>query len=308
VTFLPLLNPLLPSSKLNKTLTVGLLRLTTIIGGADTAGAGAAEGQAFTDLAPIKPAPTTHLTSLSDGVTRVRTDSVSGEDDIFRALSRRKTAGSGDQALDGESHEIERLLSTIFGQKRQATSDEEARHLGVVFKNLTVKGQGIGAALQPTNGDFFWGPVRALKGLFAGTALKPKSQVRTLLNDFSGCVRPQEMLLVLGRPGSGCSTFLKTIGNQRSGFEETTGEVTYGGVGWKDMWKKFRGEVLYNPEEDLHYATLTVRETLSFALKTRTPGKEGRAEGETKAMYVDQFLRVVSKVSELLIDTSRGNY
>jgi ATP-binding cassette subfamily G (WHITE) protein 2 (SNQ2) len=56
------------------------------------------------------------------------------------------------------------------------------------------------------------------------------------------------MLLVLGRPGAGCSTFLKVIGNQRFGFEEITGDVTYGGTDAKEMSKKFRSEVLYNPE------------------------------------------------------------
>jgi ABC-type multidrug transport system ATPase subunit len=116
------------------------------------------------------------------------------------------------------------------------------------------------------------------------------------LNDFTGCVKPGEMLLVLGRPGAGCSTFLKVIGNQRAGFEDVSGDVTYGGADSKTMAKDFRGEVLYNPEDDLHYATLTVKETLEFALKTRTPGKNSRNEGETRKQYVAEFLRVVAKL------------
>jgi len=50
------------------------------------------------------------------------------------------------------------------------------------------------------------------------------------------------MLLVLGRPGSGCSTFLKVIGNQRSGYEAVEGDVLYGGTNSKTMADKYRSE------------------------------------------------------------------
>jgi ATP-binding cassette subfamily G (WHITE) protein 2 (SNQ2) len=170
---------------------------------------------------------------------------------------------------------------------------------------------GIGAALQPSVGDFFLNPIRLAKNLVAKGPKKTagKPPVRKLLDNFSGTIRPGEMLLVLGRPGSGCSTFLKMIGNQRFGFEEITGDVTYGGTDAKEMSKKYRSEVLYNPEEDLHYATLKVKETLKFALKTRTPGKESRNEGETRKSYVEEFLRVVTKLFwiEHTMNTKVGN-
>ena len=35
-----------------------------------------------------------------------------------------------------------------------------------------------------------------------------------------------EMLLVLGRPGSGCSTFLKTIALQTEGYESVEGKIS----------------------------------------------------------------------------------
>lgn len=50
------------------------------------------------------------------------------------------------------------------------------------------------------------------------------------------------MLLVLGRPGSGCSTFLKTIGNQRAGYESIEGDVSYGGADPTTMAKNYRSE------------------------------------------------------------------
>lgn len=60
---------------------------------------------------------------------------------------------------------------------------------------------------------------------------------------------------------------------------------------------------------DLHYATLTVKDTLRFALETRTPDKSSRREGESRKDYVSEFLRVVSKLFwiEHTLDTKVGN-
>ena len=231
------------------------------------------------------------------------------EDELFRVLSKKRTNASGQEGsvmtedevaeVQQERAEIEKLMSRMFGRDRQAHSEEEkTRHVGLIFKNLTVKGMGLGAALQPTVGDPFLALPRLLKSLFGGRIKKTtgKPPIRTIINDFSGCVRPGEMLLVLGRPGSGCSTFLKVLANQRFGYVDVAGDVTYGGTDAKTMGKHYRGEVLYNPEDDLHYATLSVKNTLKFALKTRTPGKDSRNEGETRSQYVQEFLKVVSKL------------
>ncbi len=270
-------------------------------------------------FAPIKAAASTKPTDRP-GLQK-RTSSRMTEDDLFKALSRRKTNQSGRQGsliseeeadAAGEQAEIERLMSRMFGKNRQANSeDEKTRHVGLVFRNLTVKGMGLGAALQPTLADPFLGIPRKLAALFTGGSKKVtgKPPIRTILNDLTGCVRPGEMLLVLGRPGSGCSTFLKVLSNQRFGYEAVDGDVTYGGTDAKTMGKHYRGEVLYNPEDDLHYATLSVKRTLEFALKTRTPGKASRNEGESRADYVKEFLRSVSKLFwiEHTMNTKVGN-
>ncbi|KAI0132440.1 ABC drug exporter AtrF [Xylariales sp. AK1849] len=231
------------------------------------------------------------------------------EEDLFRVLSRRRTTGA---ESEGDDHEVERLMSRLFGQARQQQSEEEkTRHSGVVFRDLTVKGVGLGASLQPTVGDFFVGLPRFLGNLLTKgpKAALGKPPVRELISHFDGCVRPGEMLLVLGRPGSGCSTFLKTFCNQRAGFKDVLGSVTYGGTDTEEMAKNYRGEIIYNPEDDLHYATLSVQRTLTFALRTRTPGKESRLEGESRNDYVKEFLRVATKLLwiEHTLDTKVGN-
>ncbi|KAG6000801.1 hypothetical protein E4U43_001501 [Claviceps pusilla] len=269
------------------------------------------------------------ISKTREPLQRKRT--IQTEDDLFRVLSRRRTAGTSrtGQARSvedeqEEEQEIERLMSKMFGQKRQEQSEEEqTRHSGVVFRNLTVRGVGLGAGLQPTVGDVFTSLPRKVANLFRGVSSSSSSSggsavkaavaanppVRELISDFNGCVRPGELLLVLGRPGSGCSTFLKAFCNQRSGFVAVDGDVTYGGTSSDDMARNFRGDIIYNPEDDLHYATLSVKRTLSFALQMRTPGKESRLEGESRDDYVREFLRVVTKLFwiEHTLGTKVGN-
>lgn len=67
--------------------------------------------------------------------------------------------------------------------------------------------------------------------------------------------------------------------------------------------------MLYNPEDDLHYASLTVRDTLLFALKTRTPDKASRIPGETREDYQSTFLSAIAKLFwiEHALGTKIGN-
>lgn len=76
--------------------------------------------------------------------------------------------------------------------------------------------------------------------------------------------------MVLGMPGSGCSTLLKTLANFREGYHAVEGNVYYDSMSPEDMQKHFRGDIQYCPEDDIHFPTLTVEETLTFAAKTRT--------------------------------------
>lgn len=260
------------------------------------------------DFMPIKSAKTAD-DGKRPGLTKGK--SIATEEDLFRVLSQRRTAAS-DADSEEERNEVDRLMSRMFGRERQAHSEEEkTRHAGVVFRDLTVLGKGLGADLQATVGDIFLGLPRFLKNLVTKgpKAAVGKPPVRELLSNFDGCVRPGEMLLVLGRPGSGCSTFLKVFCNQTAGFEDVRGERTYGGTDSKRMAKDFRGEVIYNPEDDLHYATLSVKRTLKFALDTRTPGKESRLEGESRKDYAKEFMRVTTKLLwiEHTLGTKVGN-
>ena len=60
------------------------------------------------------------------------------------------------------------------------------------------------------------------------------------------------MCLVLGCPGAGCTTFLRTIANRREGYEKINGKVLYSGIDAGEMQKHYKGEVVYNQEGEVY--------------------------------------------------------
>lgn len=163
------------------------------------------------------------------------------------------------------------------GHFEKRKDGESTKKVGVIFKDFTVKGAAIGATFVRTLPDAIigtFGPdlYRILSGYIPFLRFK-QGNLATLVDGFTGCVRDGEMLLVLGRPGSGCSTFLKAITNNRDSYASVTGEVTYGGIAAEKAKKHYRGEVNYNPEDDVHLAVLNVWQTLTFALMNKTKKK-----------------------------------
>lgn len=79
---------------------------------------------------------------------------------------------------------------------------------------------------------------------------------RTDVLSSSGVLKPGEMCLVLGCPGSGCTSFLKAIANQRDEFFSVAGDVKYAGLDAAEMAKYYKGEVVYNQEGTLLYNSI----------------------------------------------------
>ncbi|KAH9860436.1 hypothetical protein J1614_011767 [Plenodomus biglobosus] len=165
------------------------------------------------------------------------------------------------------------------GHFEKRRDGESAKKVGVVYKNLTVKGVGSTATFVKTLpsavlGTFGPDLYRILSNFVPALRIGRHKETRVLINDFSGVVKDGEMMLVLGRPSSGCSTFLKAIANSREGYAAVEGEVSYGGIAAEKQKKQFRGEVNYNPEDDSHMAELNVWQTLKFALTNKTKKNE----------------------------------
>ena len=87
--------------------------------------------------------------------------------------------------------------------------------LSVAYRNLNVYGFEAQTDYQKTFANY---PLAYLSSIAAASSRKKKVKIN-ILQDFEGLVDSGEMLLVLGRPGSGCSTLLKTLSGQTHGFQ-----------------------------------------------------------------------------------------
>ncbi|KAF5009417.1 hypothetical protein FDECE_4349 [Fusarium decemcellulare] len=156
------------------------------------------------------------------------------------------------------------------------------RSLGVAFRDLSVFGWGTGAQHQKSVVDY---PLDAVSFLVNSLSAR-KGQRVDILRNFEGVVEQGELLLVLGPPGSGCSTLLKTIAGETAGLQVGSDSyMNFRGIDESRMRSSFRGDVLYNAEVDTHLAHLTVGETLSFAASAHSlrhvPGGVTRAQADT---------------------------
>ncbi|KAF4949226.1 hypothetical protein FSARC_13532 [Fusarium sarcochroum] len=178
------------------------------------------------------------------------------------------------------------------------------RSLGVAWKNLNVFGWGSGAEHQKTFVDYPLDAVKFLVGLVGGG----KKRRVDILRNFEGVIEQGELLLVLGPPGSGCSTLLKTIAGMTAGLEVgSNAYMNFRGIDESHMRSSFRGDVLYNAEVDTHLAHLTVGETLSFAASAHSlrhvPGGVSRSQADTMMRNVMMAIFGISHT----VDTRVGD-
>jgi len=161
-------------------------------------------------------------------------------------------------------------LKQIFEDsvRHRTAAGGHVKKVAVVVEDLTVVGRGAAGTRIPDN----LSPITGLLGFLwpPNWFAKDKKTEFDILHDVSAFCRDGEMLLVLGRPGAGCSSFLRVVANERKNFLAVKGDISYGGIP-ADEFKRFMGECIYAPEEDAHYPTLTVQQTLDFALRMKTP-------------------------------------
>lgn len=148
--------------------------------------------------------------------------------------------------------------------KQQAENDQNSgRRLGVTWKNLTVKGIGADAAFNE-NVLSQYNIAQSIRESRQPTPLK------TIIDNSHGCVQPGEMLLVLGRPGAGCTSLLKMLSNRRQGYAEVSGDVHFGSMDHVAA-QQYRGQIVMNTEDELFFPTLTVGQTIDFATRLKVP-------------------------------------
>ncbi|KAF8156049.1 pleiotropic drug resistance ABC transporter [Crassisporium funariophilum] len=224
------------------------------------------------------------------GVQKLRRTLTNQQDDKNdHGVSEKRSSSSSDATLnvgDDEGFDFEKTLRHIVRKRGEAQI--KPRQLGVVFRDLRVVGVGASDSYQPTLGS----TLNPLVTLEAIQKLR-HPHLRDILSGFEGVVKPGEMLLVLGSPGSGCSTLLKTLANHRKEYHAVEGDVHYDSITPADLQKNFRGDVQYCPEDDIHFPTLTVSQTLDFAATTRTPRDRASVSRKAFTNMVTNMLTTV---------------
>ncbi|KAH7127774.1 ABC-2 type transporter-domain-containing protein [Dactylonectria estremocensis] len=185
-------------------------------------------------------------------------------------------------------------------RQRDAQSGFPMKELGITWQDLTVHA----VAAEATIHDNVVTQFNALQTL---QERRHKSSLKTILDNSHGCVKPGEMLLVLGRPGSGCTTLLNILSNQRRGYASVSGDVHYGSMDAAEA-ECYRGQILLNTEDELFFPSLTVSQTMDFATRLKTPFKlpETVASKEDLRRETRDFLLQAMGIEHTL-DTKVGN-
>jgi ATP-binding cassette subfamily G (WHITE) protein 2 (PDR) len=225
------------------------------------------------------------------------------EDASSGSLSRVSTIAPGvnpmldidqlDPRLDPNN---DKFQSRYWIKNLKALMDADPEHyktysLGVTYKSLRASGTATDADYQSTvfNAPFKFA-YKYAKQLFSSKTVNQKTQF-DILKSMDAIIKPGEVVVVLGRPGSGCTTLLKAIASNTHGFhigEES--QISYDGITPHEVKKHFRGEIVYNAESDIHFPHLTVGQTLLTAAKFRTP--RNRIPGVSRDQYAEAITDV----------------
>lgn len=222
-------------------------------------------------------------TAGSSNATQVEDDSeLERRESIVHELARRYTTQSNATGVTGRNPYLDEgedsplnPHSPNFSARAWAKAivhlaDREGhgfRTAGVCFQNLNVHGFGAATDYQKDVANVWL----EAAGLIRKAMGKGQRKI-DILRNFDGVVHKGEMLVVLGPPGSGCSTFLKTIAGETNGiYIEKDSYFNYQGLTAEEMHTHHRGEAIYTAEVDVHFPMLTVGDTLTFAAQARAP-------------------------------------
>lgn len=145
-------------------------------------------------------------------LTQIATQQSRRQSTAAGATHRLASIAAQDPTLDPQSKEFDLRKWIATAMNDVARDGHESQKMGIVFKDLNVYGSGAELQYQSTVSSLFTAPLRI------GDAFR-KSPSKRILRDFNGLLKSGELLLVLGRPGAGCSTMLKTLCGETHGLE-----------------------------------------------------------------------------------------
>lgn len=165
---------------------------------------------------------TPECTAESDDEGRARTEFEATE--LAKALTGQSTwSNVSENPFDGEKDSALNPNSPNFRARQwvkamiklqEAENMNPRRTAGIAFRNLNVHGFGVATDYQKDVGNV-WLELIGYANKLLGIGKPRRIEI---LRDFEGIVESGEMLVVLGPPGSGCSSFLKTVTGETHGF------------------------------------------------------------------------------------------
>ncbi|CDK25256.1 unnamed protein product [Kuraishia capsulata CBS 1993] len=241
---------------------------------------------------------------LADG--KPRPSVVSDSAHLVRTLSTMSnvpgvstfTEGEIDSRLDPNSDDFDSKLWVKNFRKLMDNDPDYYKHtsLGIAYRNLRASGIAADASYQPTILNY---PYKVVEDLYNKFAKENPARFFDILKPMDAIMKPGSLTVVLGRPGAGCSTLLKTISAQTYGFKiAPESEISYDGFTMNEINKHYRGEVVYSAEVDNHFPHLTVGQTLNFAAGLRTP--QNRGNGINREVYAKHMTDVYMATYGLL--------
>lgn len=215
-----------------------------------------------------------HILSNEEGIKKLES--------LGRVISTKTKKQMDKFEINDMDFDLRALLNYL--RSRQLEQGIEPGDSGVAFRNLTTVGVDASAAYGPSIAEMLRGIGTAPANLFKKNSNVP---LRNIIQNCTGVVESGEMLFVVGRPGAGCSTFLKSLTGETEAFVSVDGDFSYDGLEQHEMMEKYKGYVIYCPELDFHFPKITVKETIDFALKCKTP--RVRVDNMSRQEYVDNL-------------------
>ncbi|CAO2657983.1 Nn.00g072430.m01.CDS01 [Neocucurbitaria sp. VM-36] len=174
---------------------------------------------------------------------------------------------------------LERTLAAAIERGAQDGTGPVSPHVTLSWEDVSVYGDDGGTAMQQDALSIFTNVVPFVRRFWR------KPPIKKILTGIDGLLEAGEMLLVLGPPGSGCTTLLKMLSGQCDEYRKWHGSISYSGIPLKVMQERFRSMMAFNGAIDHHFPYLTVAQTLEFAASTKTP--QLRANGITRKKYIE---------------------
>lgn len=150
--------------------------------------------------------------------------------------------------------------------------------IGLSFEKISVQAEITDSAAIPT----VWSAL-------VGACNRPAKIRRPILTNVSGYCKPGELLLVLGPPGSGCSTLLRAVAGRLSSNCTLNGKLLFNG---SPNSQDVRSSIKLVEANDTHIPSYTVAQTLELPANLCTPG-EMPYRSEIVRMVVPNILHIL---------------